>query len=140
MIYVDAMCVETKSTYHATAKTLLKPLLTGEPNDPGMISAANWFRLPRFMQRIYALYIRYIRRDKLYAYLLTGLYRQRVGELYKLANRREEYRAEWHKVWNDAGLDFLITAPNALPAIPHGGMKTDWRACGYAFLFNLVSH
>ena len=117
----------------------MKPLLAGEPNDPGVSSVANWFRLPRIAQHLFALYTRYIRRDVIYAYLMTGFHKQSVDGLYELAKRREGYRARWHDAWNDAGLDFLITAPNALPAVPHEGMRTDWRACGYTFLFNLVS-
>lgn len=32
----------------------------------------------------------------------------------------------------------MLTAPNALPAVPHGGMRKGWKACGYTVLFNLV--
>lgn len=36
-------------------------------------------------------------------------------------------------------LDFMLTPVNATPAVPHCGMKEAVSACGYTFLFNLVS-
>lgn len=52
--------------------------------------------------------------------------------------QREEYRRKWFEKWKEEGVDFVLTAPNALPAVPHGGMKKGWKACGYTMLFNLV--
>ena len=36
-------------------------------------------------------------------------------------------------------IDFVLTVPNSLPAPPVGGMKAGWKACGYTFLWNIVS-
>lgn len=79
-----------------------------------------------------------MRRDELFAGLLSGLHKKTVAEHFKLVAAREGYRARWHEAWNTAGIDFLLSAPNALPAVPNGGMKTGWKVCGYTFLFNLV--
>ena len=35
-------------------------------------------------------------------------------------------------------IDFLLTPPNATPAVQHDGMKDAVSSCGYTFLFNLV--
>lgn len=98
-----------------------------------------WFRLPRVLQRMYVWYVRYIRRDETYAGLLEGWHERTVEEYFGLIAQREGYRERWFDAWNAAGLDFLLTVPNALPAVPHDGMKHGFKACGYSFLFNLVS-
>ncbi|KIJ05346.1 hypothetical protein PAXINDRAFT_21380 [Paxillus involutus ATCC 200175] len=129
-------------------KTASKPLHSFETNDAGMIPAFRALRLPRFIMKIYAWYVRYIRRDPIYAGLVDNFYEKSVAEYYALIARREDYRARWFKVWRgtevegglgDKGVDFILTVPNALPAVPHRGMRHGWKACGYTFLFNLVS-
>ncbi|EJD05467.1 amidase signature enzyme [Fomitiporia mediterranea MF3/22] len=121
-------------------ETVLGPLLPGEPNDPGMVSASFWLRLPCFLRNIYIWWVKYFRRDSIYAGLLKALYKKSVAEVYKLVAEREKYKALWHEAWNKSGMDFLLTAPNALPAVPHGGMKNGWKVCGYTFLFNLLDY
>ncbi|KIJ04986.1 hypothetical protein PAXINDRAFT_183014, partial [Paxillus involutus ATCC 200175] len=127
-------------------KTASKPLHSFETNDAGMIPAFRALRLPRFIMKIYAWYVRYIRRDPIYAGLVDNFYEKSVAEYYALIARREDYRARWFKVWRgtevegglgDKGVDFILTVPNALPAVPHRGMRHGWKACGYTFLFNL---
>ncbi|KAH8115930.1 amidase signature enzyme [Phellopilus nigrolimitatus] len=100
-------------------KTAFAPILWGEPNDPGMASAYFWFRLPSFVQRLYIWWVRYIRHDALYARLLDGFREKTVEEHYKLVARREGYRAQWFDKWGQEGLDLLLTAPNALPALDY---------------------
>lgn len=112
-----------------------------------MIPAFRALRLPRFVMKIYAWYLRYIRRDPIYAGLVDNFYEKSVSEYYALIAKREDYRARWFRVWRDTevegargdeGVDFILTVPNALPAVPHRGMRHGWKACGYTFLFNLV--
>lgn len=112
-----------------------------------MISAFRGLRLPYFVMKLYAWYYRYIRRDPIYAGLIDTHYEKTMPEFYALIARREDYRSRWFKVWRDAevegrqgdaGVDFILTVPNSLPAVPHGGMRHGWKACGYTFLFNLV--
>lgn len=111
-----------------------------EPNDAGMTQLRRWLALPSPVQQVYVCWVRYARRDPVYASLLASCSRSRtVKEYYALVAQREAYRAAWFDAWRDAGLDFVISVPNALPAVPEGGMKTGFKACGYSFLFNLVS-
>jgi hypothetical protein len=119
-------------------KTATKPIQTGESNDPGVRQAMIMFALPRWVKRVYAWYLRYIRRDEIYAGLVENWYEKTVEEYLALVARREEYRARWFEMWKDEALDFVLTVPNALPAVPHGGMKQGFKACNYTFLFNLV--
>ncbi|KAL5521593.1 hypothetical protein ACEPAF_2341 [Sanghuangporus sanghuang] len=121
-------------------ETANHPILPFEPNDPGVAVAYFWLRLPRIFQRVYAWWVRYVQRDPVFAGIVEGFHKKTVVEYYKLVAEREAYRAKWHEAWNNAGLDFLLTAPNALPAVPHGGMKTGWKVCGYTFLFNLLDY
>ena len=96
------------------------------------------FALPRWIKRVYAWYLRHIHKDEIYAGLVENWYEKTVEEYLALIARREEYRAQWFDMWKEEALDFVLTVPNALPAVPHGGMKQGWKACGYTFLFNLV--
>lgn len=111
-----------------------------EPNDPGMVVLLKLLHLPRIMRAIYCCYLRYIRRDPLTADLVAGLYRKTTTEHFALVAQREAYRMAFFEAWQDAGIDFMLTAPNALPAMPLGGMKYGLGALGYTLLFNLVSH
>lgn len=103
-----------------------------------MRQANIWFYLPRFVQKAYIWWVRYIKRDSVYAGLLDGWREKTIAEYWALVAQREAYRAKWFGAWNDAGLDFLLTVPNALPAVPNNGMKYGFKSCGYTFLFNLV--
>ena len=103
-----------------------------------MREAMRWFKLPGLLKRAYIFYIRYFKRDPTYAGLLEGFCEKSIQEYYTYVARREDYRARWFKEWSESGIDFLLTVPNALPAVPHGGMKKGFKVCGYTFLFNLV--
>ncbi|EGO29133.1 hypothetical protein SERLADRAFT_433136 [Serpula lacrymans var. lacrymans S7.9] len=132
-------------------------------NDPGMIQGFFLFALPRFVKYTYALWLR-IWGDETSATLLTSLTHKTIPEYWALISQREAYRARWFEAWRtgfgvqgwqssqpegrdkklggrfDSGPDFILTVPNALPALPHGGMKDGWKACGYTFMFNLLDY
>ena len=103
-----------------------------------MREALGMFRAPRIFKKVYAWYLRYIKRDALYADLIDAWSEKTVPEYLALVVERDTYRQRWQEYWNEQQLDFILTVPNSLPAIPHGGMKDEWKACGYTFLFNLV--
>lgn len=124
-------------------KTATAPMRSSfiESNDPGMIQALGIFRLPRLLRWLYTLYVRYMKRDEVYAGLLDGFHEKSVVEFWPYIAKREDYKGRWFEFWKEQEkLDFLLTVPNALPAVPHGGMKEGWRACGYTFLFNLLDY
>jgi hypothetical protein len=96
-------------------------------------------KIPRPLKYLYYLYVRYIRRDEVWAGLLRDWHEKSVYEYQGLIMKREAYKAKWHEWWeHEAEIDFLITVPNATPAVPHNGMKEAVSSCGYTFLFNLV--
>ncbi|TFY82894.1 hypothetical protein EWM64_g1108 [Hericium alpestre] len=109
-----------------------------ESNDPGVAMAVLPLRLPRFINKLHAWFRRYILRDPLYADLIEGWSVKDGQEFYALIGKREAYRQEWHEFWKEQDLDFVLTVPNAMPAMKHGGGKLGWKSCGYTFLFNVV--
>ncbi|KAI6132574.1 amidase signature enzyme [Pisolithus croceorrhizus] len=130
-------------------KLFSKPFHTFETIPAGITTALRALRLPRFVKKIYAWYLRYIRRDPVYAGLVENFHEKTIQECYKLVAQREDYRVRWFTVWRsvqtrgssgDNGVDFILTVPNALPAVPHGGMRHGWKACGYAVLFNVLDY
>jgi hypothetical protein len=95
--------------------------------------------LPGWLKRLYVWYVRYIKRDELYAGLIEGWHERKVFDYWPIVAQREDYRRRWFEMWQKEGLDFVLTVPNSLPAVPHNGMKDGFKALGYTLLFNLVS-
>lgn len=117
---------------------------TGEWEDPGAAQMSFYFRIPRPIKYLHYLWIKYVKRDNIWAELLYGWYERSAFQQWKLVAQREAYRATWHEWWNgqkgekDEVMDFIITVPNATPAVPHDGMKDAVSSCGYTFMWNLV--
>jgi len=114
------------------------PIRWCESNDPGVAAGMFALRLPRILIKLYAWFHRYILRDPVYASLVEGWHIKDGQEFYRLVGQREGYRTEWFEYWKEENLDFVLTVPNALPAIRHGDSGRLWKACGYTFLFNIV--
>lgn len=112
---------------------------TGEWDDPGAAQMGFYMRIPRPLKYLYYLWVKYIRRDEIWAGLLAEFHERSTLQQWKLVARREAFKAKWHTWWQDEKLDFMLTPPNATPALPHGAMKDAVSSCGYTFLFNLVS-
>lgn len=111
----------------------------GERNDPGADQMKRLMGLPRPFRYLYYLWVKYVRRDDVWAGLIRDWRPHTAFENWKLVEQREAYRAKWFEWWNEAGVDVLLTPPNATPAVPHDGMRDAVSSCGYTFLFNLVS-
>lgn len=114
---------------------------TGETDDAGAAEMNFYMELPRFARYLHYLWVKYVRRDDLWAGLLKDFGPKTAAENWKLVSKREAFKETWKKWWGeqDGGMDFLLSVPNATPAVPHGGMKDAVSSCGYTFLFNLVS-
>ena len=119
-------------------KTFLSPFRTGEWNDLGAAQMAFLMSLLRPIKYLYYLWVKYVRRDSIWAGLVRYWHPKTCYEQWKLVAEREKYRTEWLEYWNEGEYDFLITHANATPAVPHGGMKDAFSSCGYTFLFNVV--
>jgi Asp-tRNA(Asn)/Glu-tRNA(Gln) amidotransferase A subunit family amidase len=111
-----------------------------EWNDTGVVQLVRYFRLPWIFKRIHAWFVQYIRRDPLRAGLLRDWNEKSVPEQWKLVTERERCREEWFNYWNREDLDFVLSVPHALPAIPENGSSDSVSACGYTFMWNLLDY
>lgn len=121
-------------------KTFKSFFRTGEWEDPGAKAMSFLMSLPSPFKWMYWAWVKYVRRDDIWAGLIKEWHEKSAYEQWKLVAKREAYKAKFHAWWEDkVKLDFMITPPNATPAVPHDGMKDAVSSCGYTFLFNLVS-
>lgn len=111
---------------------------TGETDDPGAAQMNFYMKLPRFARYLHYLWVKYVRRDDIWAGLLRDFSPKTAAENWKLVSKREAFKETWKKWWSEQNMDVLLCVPNATPAVPHGGMKDAVSSCGYTFLFNLV--
>ncbi len=120
-------------------KTFKSFFRTGEWEDSGARQMSFLMSLPSPLKYVYYLWVRYVRRDEVWAGLVRDWKEKSAYEQWKLVAEREAYKAKWHEWWEqEAKLDVLITPPNATPALPHDAMHDAVSSCGYTFLFNLV--
>lgn len=122
--------------------TFMSHFMTGERNDPGAAQLNYFANLWKPIRYLYYLYVRYIKRDSVYAYLLKDFGPKTSVDQWKLVAQREKYRATWHEWWNkpEQSFDFILSPVNATPALPHGAMKEGVSSCGYTFLWNLLDY
>ena len=122
-------------------KTFRSPFRTGEWSDPGAAQLNFYMKIPRPLKYLYYLWVKHVRRDPMWAGLLESFRAKSSFEQWQWVAKREAYKAKWHEWWSGkARIDFLLTPPNATPAVPHNGMRDAVSNCGYTFLFNLVCH
>ncbi|PFH57347.1 hypothetical protein XA68_15203 [Ophiocordyceps unilateralis] len=121
-------------------ETVMGFVRAGEWNDRGAAQLHFYARLPRFLQYLHYLWVRYIRRDPMWAGMLRDWKPRTTQEYCVLISQREAYKRRWFDMWESNKLDFIIAPPNATPAVPHLGMHDAVSSCAYTFLFNLVGH
>jgi Asp-tRNA(Asn)/Glu-tRNA(Gln) amidotransferase A subunit family amidase len=121
-------------------KTFKSFFRIGEWEDTGAKQMSWLMALPAPFKWAYWAWVKYVRRDDAWAGLIKDWKEKSAYEQWKFVTKREAYKAKFHDWWEQvAKVDFLITPPNATPAVPHDGMKDAVSSCGYTFLFNLVS-
>ena len=111
----------------------------GEWNDKGVAQLRFYMNLPSPFRYIHYLWTKYIRRDPMWAELLRGFHPTSSLQAWALVAQREGYKRKFYEWWEDAKVDFILSPPNATPAVPHDGMHNAVTSCGYTFMFNLVS-
>lgn len=135
----NALLIASQLLNSDGCKMFLSFFRTGESNDPGAGQMSLCMKIPRPFKYLYYLWVKYIKRDNIWAGLLENWNEKSAYEQWKWVSKREAYKASWHEWWKQEELDFMLTPVNATPAVPHGGMKDAVSSCGYTFLFNLVS-
>ncbi|RQM05856.1 hypothetical protein DH86_00002178 [Scytalidium sp. 3C] len=114
---------------------------TGEWEDEGARQMSWLMNLWSPFKYVYYLWVKYVRRDPIWAGLVRNWREKSAFENWQLVVKREAYKAKFHAWWRDqAQIDFLLAPPNATPAVPHDGMKQAVSSCGYTFLFNLLDY
>ena len=129
-----------------------------ENTDPGTAQLSKIYKTPQWAKWIYTNWVQHVRHDHIWADLIKGLSEKTTSQQWALVAQREFHRTVWFEWFKkqvcgmyihihesiivltklNQGIDFLICPPFALPALPHGAMKTAIAACGYTFMFNLV--
>ncbi|KAM0329168.1 hypothetical protein ACHAQA_004465 [Verticillium albo-atrum] len=115
-------------------------LRSGEWVDPGAAQIQYLANMWRPVRYLYYLWAKYVRRDSVWAGLVRDFRAQSAFEAWKVVSEREAIRQEWFNWWEAAGVDFLVTPPNATPAVPHDGMEHAVSSCGYTFMFNMLDY
>lgn len=143
----EALCIASQLLNADGTKTFRSFFRTGETTDPGAGQMTFYMNLPSPIRYLYYLYVKYIRRDFVWADLVQGFSAKSAHENWQLVAKREVFKTTWFNWWNDindsppAGeMDVLICPPNATPAVPHDGMKDAVSSCGYTFLWNLLDY
>lgn len=99
-------------------------------------------RLPKIFRYIHYLYVRYIKRDPIWASLLRDFGTLSAYQQWQWVSKRESFRAAWFD-WlakPEQSFDFMLCPANATPALPHYAMHDACSSCGYTFLFNLLDY
>lgn len=104
----------------ATGAGYFKPLRKDEKLDPVMSGSRSLLDMPLFIKRFIAMLTRSLTGDQLYASFIEKLHTKTAIEERELVVARDEYRARWYDAWEAQGLDFALTVPHPLPAIPTG--------------------
>ncbi|KAF4343694.1 amidase (acetamidase) [Fusarium beomiforme] len=99
-----------------------------------------WGDLPRPVKYLHYLWVKYVRRDPIWAGLLRNWHPQSGYEIWQLNAKRELYKRKWFEWWDNSGIDCLIAPPNATPAVPNRGMHDACSSRGYTFMFNLLDY
>lgn len=141
----EAMVIASNLLNADGTKTFRSYFRTGETDDAGARQFGRYMRLPRFIKWFYYAYVKYIKRDTIWAGLLEHWHEKSTYEHWQWTVKRELYRVKFFEWWNSFGskgdgMDFILTPPNATPAVPHNGMKDAAASCGYTFLFNLLDY
>jgi Asp-tRNA(Asn)/Glu-tRNA(Gln) amidotransferase A subunit family amidase len=136
----EALVIASQLLNSDGCKTFRSFFRTGEWEDTGARQMSFLMNLPKPLKWVYYIWVKYVRRDDIWAGLVKDWHEKSSFDQWKLVAKREAYKDKWHNWWEqEAKLDFMITPPNATPAVPHDGMKQAVSSCGYTFLFNLVS-
>lgn len=137
---VDCLRIASQLLCSDAMKISTRDQAKGELNDAGVNRAMKCMRLPRFLKKIYAWYLEHIKGDKIWASLVRDWNEKTITERWDLVYERETYKGEFFEAWKDSGIDFMITPPNATPALPHKGLYEAFSSCGYTFMFNLLDY
>jgi len=97
-----------------------KPLRKDEKIDPVMSASKSLLEMPLFVKKFLAMLTRSFTGDEVSASFTESLHTKTAVEERALVVARDQYRAQWYDAWEAEGLDFVLTVPHPMPAIPTG--------------------
>ncbi|KPM40624.1 hypothetical protein AK830_g5957 [Neonectria ditissima] len=136
----EALCLASILLNSDGIETAMSFFRRGEQNDPGVAQMRWYMELSRPMRYLHYLWVKYIKRDRIWLGLLENWKPQTGYQIWQLNAKREAYKRRWFDWWDETEIDCLIAPPNATPAVPHKGMHHAVSSCGYTFLFNLLDY
>ncbi|KAH7001694.1 amidase signature domain-containing protein [Ilyonectria destructans] len=136
----EALCLASLLLNSDGLETAMSFLRWGEWNDCGVARLRWYMTLSKPIKYLHYLWVKYIRRDLVWARLIKSWEPQTGYQIWQLNAKREDYKQKWFDWWDASDIDCLIAPPNATPAIPHKGMHHAVSSCGYTFLFNLLDY
>lgn len=80
----EGLQIASQLLFAGRSELFSKAFHTVETKPLGIAPALRALRLPRFVMKIYAWYLRYIRRDPVYAGLVENFHEKTIQEGYKL--------------------------------------------------------
>ncbi|KAK5069457.1 hypothetical protein LTR64_008138 [Lithohypha guttulata] len=140
---LDALRIASTLLCSDGGKTYKSFFRTGEWNDSGARQLYFYAsRLPSLFRYIHYLWVRYVRRDPIWASLLQNFKHLSAQENWQWVAKREAFRSTWFDWLSkpEQSFDLILTPVNATPALPHNGMHDAVSSCGYTFLFNLLDY
>jgi len=112
----------------------LRSELRGQPLDPVLVPLMRIARLPSFVRLGLAEAVR----DELPSRTLRALGRKPNEEYWRLTNEIRAWRFEVVQAMDQAGIDLIVSAPFATPALPHGRSKNFVLAGSGSMLWNIA--
>ncbi|KAL2055301.1 hypothetical protein ABVK25_004639 [Lepraria finkii] len=74
-------------------RTFLSFFRTGETNDPGASQMSLYMKIPRPLKYVYYLWVKYVRRDRIWAEFLRPWHEKPAYEHWQWVSKREAYKA-----------------------------------------------
>ncbi|KTW28705.1 uncharacterized protein T551_02555 [Pneumocystis jirovecii RU7] len=99
---------------------------------------ASW--VPYFLKRAIGYIVENIICDPKFSMVFKAVGKKKTIEYCHLIYRRNLYRKEWFKIWNEYKLDGIIAPTNPLPALPHNGTASVSAIAASTFIYNLLNY
>ncbi|KAF8841095.1 amidase signature enzyme [Paxillus ammoniavirescens] len=137
----DGFSVGLQLCFSDAGAGFFAPVRKDERLDPVVTGVKSLLGMPLFVKQFLAMLTRGLTGDEVWASMLEKFHTKTSGEERALVVAREEYRARWHEAWEAEGLDFVLTVPHPLPAIPAGtAEKVTLISCSYTMIFNILDY
>ncbi|KAG8216593.1 amidase signature domain-containing protein [Butyriboletus roseoflavus] len=118
-----------------------EPLRRDEKLDPVMSGSKSLLQMPLFIKKIIATFTRHLTGDEVWASLIEKMHTKTASEERALVVARDEYRLRWNDAWEAEGLDFVLTVPHPMPAIPTGtAEKVTLMSIALPMICNIIDY